>query len=150
MRASICWPCSCRKIRHFVFSATESPVAQQQWRSESCCGKYYAEVKSETVFPRELEWNLGVYTYSCVRTYTCHASAHASGGVGNDEARGWSNHGSCVGHKYDISRVWVAVNQHQASQCQVTVDLWALLQCCKRMWKKEDSHFILARISSLV
>lgn len=65
-----------------------------------------------------------------------------------EQVRKWSNGVSCVGHKYDISRVLAAVDHHQANQGSVTVDLLALLQCFKRAWKEEDSHFILARISS--
>lgn len=40
-----------------------------------------------------------------------------------EQVRGWSNHSSCVGHKYDISRVLVAVDHHQANQGLITVDL---------------------------
>jgi len=33
-----------------------------------------------------------------------------------EQVRGWNNHVTCVGHEYDILRVLVAVDHHQANQ----------------------------------
>lgn len=69
------------------------------------------------------------HTPAC--TYTYHMYVHTPVCIWNDWAsERWSNHVSCVGHKYDIAGVLVAVG-HRAGGGRVTAGLWALLQ-----WRK--------------